>query len=457
MLKKLALVLMLLITVYLVIPDSDLSSGAVDWMMGRQPLSGEQDNLFNGLAGLTVAAEQDFIKSGTQLVQAANTQLAIFLEAAHHLQSGARPDFDKHWYQPALRVTEGVNILCEPRNQDCRNIWISQKDTIFSLQKDNQVLLQRYDKLQNLSTYHTTLAADIRSPQPDYATLMAINRLLGAAIATRFLTGEPEPALAMLNQDIHFLRGLLAKADTLIAKMIALAMLKHDLYIYASLMDAPGELTYLFEDIRPLNEEERSFYSPILYEFRMNTNLAEEIKTYPELITGDLGVPAWLPFPLFRKNHTINMLQETFNEILERSRIPASSFHQYLQQKPQREEGLQPGWMDYVYNPIGCILFSLSLPDFDKYIVRMHDTQGLINMINLKLDIRKNGVKPESLSDYVHEARKIFSEPYTGKAFEWDPVERSLSFTSPDGINIRNSLQLSFDKEESAETETPDS
>lgn len=444
MFKKIALLFITLLIIYLVLPDTSLSPVAEQWMAEVKVPIVDEDNLFHALTGLTVSPDENMTASGIKQVHMANRKLRGFLESGEHLKAGEKPEFDDHWTDPALIPTEGVAILCDPRAQDCRDIWMSQKEIIQQLVTENETLLNRYQELQNYQDYRNTLIIDVRSPLPDYSTLLTLNRLFGAEIVIRFVNGEVA-ALNDLKKDLAFLRRLISQADTLIIKMVALSMLKHDLYLYASLMDIHPDDTYLFDEISGLTEQEKSIEEPIKYEFKMNAYLANEIKSYPQLITDDLGVPAWLPFPLYRVNHSINMIYHGFNKNLEKSRLPANEFYEQFSVGDGKQE-LKPGWLSYVYNPIGCILFTLSLPDLGKYIIRTHDMDGLISMINLKLQIKRENINPADTGNYVRQLKEKYYNPYTGEQFDWNPGEQTLSFQGPDSDFVSNKLNIIFEE-----------
>jgi hypothetical protein len=443
MFKKIALLFIAILVIYTLLPDSDLTSGAELWITEEGSGVAAEDNLFNALAGLTVSPDKNMATSGMQLIAAANRTLAEFLESEKHLESGSKPAFDEYWANPALVPTEGVLILCDPRAQDCRDIWLSQNDTVQQLLAENEILLNRYRELKNYQEYHNTLVVDVRSPIPDFSTLMTLGRLYGTGIALRFIHGETSAALKELNSDMAFVRRLFSQADMLIIKMVALSMLKHDLYVYATLMDVRPDEIYLFDEIPALTAMESSLEKPAKYEFQMNMNLAREINEYPELITGKHGLPAWLPFPLYRMNHSINLIHHALNYNLEKSRLPAGEFYRQFSAKNESED-LKPGWLSYLYNPIGCILFTLSLPDFSKYIIRIHDMNGLISMINLKRHIKREKPEPDEIEAYVKQAKKKYFNPYTGGHFDWSPGEQTLSFQSPGSEFMINKLVIDF-------------
>lgn len=448
MLKKISLVFLILLGTYLLLPDVDVSSGAASWLSGDIPAITGQDNLFTTLVGLTVPANANANVEGARLINSANSTLDKFLTSADRAQDDMQPQYDDHWVKPDLVVTEGVNQLCDPRIKDCREIWTSQTDTIRQLAIDNTVLLQRYLELQHYPLYQTTLRADVHSPLPDFSTVMALNRLYGATLAVRVITGETGTALIDLRNDMNFIRRFILQADTLIAKMVALSMLKHDVYLYAAFMDIIPATSRLFEEVSLLTQQEASLEKPVQYEFRMNANLAHQIKSSPQQFASDLPAPAWLPFPLFRVNHSINLIHHAFSSVLEESRLPAPEF--YLRQLDAKDKHLRlrPGWLSYAYNPIGCILFTLSIPDLGKYITRIHDMNGLITMVNLKRSIYNENIKATGIVEYLHKVKNTYFNPYTQGSIAWNPGEQVLSFNSPGLEPAANKLTLVLAKDQ---------
>jgi hypothetical protein len=137
------------------------------------------------------------------------------------------------------------------------------------------------------------------------------------------------------------------------------------------------------------------------------------------------------------------MIYHGFNKNLEKSRLPANEFYEQFSGEDEKQE-LKPGWLSYVYNPIGCILFTLSLPDLSKYIIRIHDVDGLISMINLKLHIKRENINPAETGNYVKQVKEKYYNPYTREQFDWNPGEQSLSFQGPGSDFVANKLNIVF-------------
>lgn len=443
--KNFVITFLVILTVYLCLPDIGQIEDINKFDMGPAEKIPDQNNLFNAIVGFTAEPGKFPLSEGARLIRMANLGLYEYLKSGRQTGESTRPDLDPYWENPALAASDDINVLCDPRMKSCLDIWLAQQRTIENSLIDNAVLLGRYQQMQQYTAYHNELTPDIRSPIPQLSSFIAINRLYGIMCAMLYLSGDHEAALSALGRDIEFVRRLLRQANTMLVKMVALSMLKHDLYIYETLMDIPVTDNYFSENIALLSAEERSFMEPVKYEFNVNKKLVAEIKEYPDIYLREFYYPGWMPFPMLKKNHSINMLFKAFDSVLEESELPADEFYRLAGGKPDRKQQLKPDWFSFIYNPIGSILFSVSLPDFDKYIIRMHDMDGLITLINIKQKIKRENISENSIIAYLEENRNKYSNPYTGDSIHWNNLEQTLWTESPFSDHVTNKISLSFE------------
>jgi len=443
--KIFVILFLVILAVYLCLPDIDKIDDINKFDMETTEQIPDQNNLFDAIVGFTVEPGKFPLSEGARLIRMANLDLDAYLKSGMLAHENTKPHFDPHWENPALTASDDINLLCDPRMKACLDIWLAQQQTIENSLLENAVLLNRYQQMQQYTMYHNGLTPDIRIPIPELSSFIAINRLYGIMYAILYLSGGHEAALSALKRDVKFVRRLLQQANTMLVKMIALSMLKHDLYIYETLMDVPAKDNYFSEYIPMLTAEERSFLSPVKYEFNVNKKLVTEIKEYPDIYLHEFYYPEWLPFPMLKKNHSINMLFKAFDAILEDSKLSADEFYRLASNNPDRKQKLKPDWLSFIYNPIGSILLSVSLPDFDKYIIHMHDMDGLITLVNLKQKIKRENISSDSINAYLEENRKNFSNPYTGESIHWDNLEQTLWTENPFSAYVTNKINLNFE------------
>ena len=448
MFKSILVLFLVAFSIYTFLPDVDYAPGAAEWLSQTPSEIPDEDNLFYVITGFTAAEDKNPYKEGKRMVDAANHALRLFVASGANLEKNSVPEFGAKWSNPDITATEDINVLCDPRFKECLDTWISQKDTIEKSAVDNILLLRRYKDLYGYKYYQNKLAVDFRSPIPDLTNLMDIHRLHGLKIVLRFLEGKHVEAIQRINMDIEFTRRLMTQADTMIVKMVALSMLKYDLYLYATLMNTRENVDYyLFNEIPMLTQEEQSFEKAVKYEFLMNAKLIDEINRYPQTYFGDFSFPDWLPFPLFRKNHSTNMVYNAFRHVLDESNQSANEYYISNVNNPGNNEDIRPDWLSYVYNPIGSILFSVSVPDFNKYITRMHDMDCLIILINLKRMIMIEKIGENDIENYLNTVSKEFSDPYTRKNINWDPINNTLWIQNPFDENITTRMTVPFRNE----------
>ena len=138
------------------------------------------------------------------------------------------------------------------------------------------------------------------------------------------------------------------------------------------------------------------------------------------------------------------MVHAAFASVLRDSQLSAHDWFTQQILLPERRMLLVPRWWSYVYNPVGSILFSNSLPDFDKYIMRIHDLDALIIMVNLKRTMRQQHIAPTAVKDYLRHNAHLYADPYTGGPINWNEKDQILWLQSP-GNNYTNiELQMKF-------------
>lgn len=119
--KKGLLLLLLLMCILLlprvgglIIPDSELSDGARQWIDDKGDLVPDHKNLFHALTGFGVAADEDPVQEGARLVREANNTIHAFTESeVYKSDPTAFPEFDADWSKPRLEPKFDSGELCD--------------------------------------------------------------------------------------------------------------------------------------------------------------------------------------------------------------------------------------------------------------------------------------------------------------------------------------------------------
>lgn len=439
----LALLLVALLSVPILLGrDEVLSPEAQAWMTPRQSDIAKEDNAFFAVMGFNAPATDNPHQVGVDLVRAFEDTLA-----RHHDSGDTRfPDYEG--YPPAGTYTlpEGTEaLLCPVEKSPCLETFATRSQTLKELLAKHDPLLSRYLSLYQYREYRTVSTADLKTPLPQFAPLFEAHRLLQAKIGVETMTGDQDKALLALQRDIDYLRGWMAKADTLLVKLAAANLLVRDLHLYAQLLDA-GEadqpsLTAISDRLTPLTREEHSLSMAMRREFqglaRVYLSLDSQGAVYR-----DFNLPPWsgLGHLLYKPHASINRGYLPYQKAAAQSEQPAPVFARNFSD----EDEVRPGFEAYLYNHVGTVLNSIALPEFKTYIARMHDVDGLVCLVQLKRLIRAGGLTAEQVPKFLVQQREQYPNPYNGEPMLWDASRQVLYFEGPGEGAGRREMSLLF-------------
>ena len=93
-------------------------------------------------------------------------------------------EFDPGWRNPPLDLSPALADLDFDTVIEDPLAWLADNRSLLrQLIDDNAVLLERYNRLAQLTGYAFTLTPDYRAPIPNYSDLSAIHRLNSLALA----------------------------------------------------------------------------------------------------------------------------------------------------------------------------------------------------------------------------------------------------------------------------------
>lgn len=90
-------------------------------------------------------------------------------------------------------------------------------------------LLKRYRQVARLADLRSLSTIELSEPQPNYAALIAGNRLLALEACRMIRRGQGERARALIGEDLAEWRRHLAAADTLIQKLVIVRLVANDI------------------------------------------------------------------------------------------------------------------------------------------------------------------------------------------------------------------------------------
>ena len=345
------------------------------------------------LLGLDAPAGQEPQAVGRQLLQA-------------HRQWRAQHDLSEPM---AAVASERIELpgaeLCMLGEGDCVQRLREDRAVLAELLVRHGELLRRYETLLALQDYRSLSQPSMDEPLANFTTLDRANRLRGAQALALALDGRGDEALAALQQDVRLLRGWLARADNLILKMMLARQLGNDLDAIAALyraglVPAPAAQP-------ALSEAERSLEAPMQREFALVGSGLLTLVDSPETAAAS----KWRLLLMYRPHMTVNDMLPDYQRVAANSRLDTAAFVRAVKLPSRSERSIWRG----VRNPVGAILGGIAMPDFNKYLARLHDLDAKLALFN-------------ALGQGVPEA----DNPYRpGQSASWNAQRQGYCFSGP--------------------------
>lgn len=352
--------------------------------------------------------------------------------------SAAKPDADR---QGAYAK------FCSPGKAACLNIVRQEQKQVEEWLAANQELLARYLALQKyLDWQYAIKAGDASVPLPPLGTLMRTQSLMHASVLLAVEKKQAGKAVAMLDDDIHFVRNMLSSKDSLIGKMVAASMLAGDLAVLAEIIEAhPEELKPYWAKIEnmaePLSAPQVSIANAFRFEERYVTSFLGD-DSYSQVVSSDLPpvIDRWTSHH-FKRNATTRLMLNFWERVLKSTDVRDAGYT-----PPSKRLGIEqlPGTSrltGFLHNQAGKIIALVAVPEYSSYPNKLYDLNALNNLVRLRLLLARDGVTAGGVPAYLLKADKSLSNPETGKPFDWDGAQNQIYFT-PASENIKNRYPL---------------
>ncbi|QKE65211.1 hypothetical protein HNE05_18235 [Aquipseudomonas campi] len=259
--------------------------------------------------------------------------------------------------------------LCALAKLGCLARLRQEPATLAALLSDHDELLQRYQQLLALEDYRTLSLPSQSEPLLAYPFLGKAAQLRGVQALLLAEQGNGAAALALLQGDIRQQRIWLARADNLILKIMLIGLLEQNLdglaLLYrAGLIPKPAAEA-------ALSRAERSLHDAMRREFALiATSLRGPAPTKK--------VPAWRLRLAFKSRMSINDTLPSYLRVATDSQLDAAAFAQRQTVVSDTAISTWRRWR----NPVGAILVSVAMPDFNRYLARLHDLDAKLSLFN---------------------------------------------------------------------------
>ncbi len=319
------------------------------------------------------------------------------------------------------RADEGLGetlaFECQARHRlDCADRLVAWLDSVDMTQPRLALLIQRYETLLRQPHFSESPEPDLDTPWPPFGPIVALGRL---RLAMSLRADSTPVFLEKASQELTFWRMTLREGERLGTKMVALAAIRNTHDFISALLRARELDTHELESLRgfvhPFTPEERDIGNAFLSQVR-----AHLLSGVPLV---SLESP-WMSRLLTQENATFNLVfQQTIEPMRQRSSLDARQFHDLEAYEPLRHElNFTPA---VLFNLGGKLALSRSPWDPHQFPSRVHDEDGRIALILLQAELEDH---PEvDVATVVQSSDN--RDPYTGNAFAFDPLARTVGFT----------------------------
>jgi hypothetical protein len=347
-------------------------------------------------------------------------------EARAAARDGRRP-------KPPAREQAKRPELCEPRESSCLTAFRGKGGQAAQELEPFREDLARYETLLGFKQFEEVLDYPFGpdSEIPRYAPMARTQRAYLLRVTLDIEAGRVEEGVAALERELAWQRLLLAESRMLISKMVAAAGYWRDLSFIANLLETrSAELARFLPRLRtmlaPIDARALSLAQAVETEFGFAVASYSQISKDRE---GGWDAESWyLGGPLlYKPNATTNHLYRYYTA------LNGSVFGAPAHRVAAEWDAFSAAWHDFrwwrsIYNPVGKILLSVSMPAWNDYPLRLHDLDALSRLVALRVELLASAVMPERVAETVASSDRRFHDPYTGKPMRWDAERKRLYF-----------------------------
>lgn len=410
-------------------PDEDLHPDTEELLRLTASQIQPEQNAYFTFYGMDAPLDQDAHVVGYEKAMALNQASAKLLKTGN---LAVIPD--AKWEETPLTKEDDEGTLCKPVKEACFDKFLAKHNEIRQLTQKHAILLARYKHLyQRPHFYHAVVpSAFTNIGLPNFLLYTRLHRLLLAEIGCDYLKKNKRDAFQALQQDILYLRGILADANVLITRAIIISMLKSDLHLYAQMLDLQDTPPEAFHWNLPLlNENERKLDHVVKYEFGIPASLYDMLAAHRRIAVNEFeDISKWKKMLLcilpFKRNAMLNLAAPAYLRIAEMSHLSAPEAV-----AAEKKSASRPKMREYLTNAAGVLLYDDAFPGFSSSVFRTHALDGLIRLVNLKQRILAQRIRDDRIPEFLQEQAADYGDPYTGQAMRWDANRRTIGFFSP--------------------------
>jgi hypothetical protein len=422
-----------------IVPDASLEPESQKWLTIEKAVVSDHDNLYYALIGFGAESNEDPYQQGLQCIQEYNDyyQKKIISKKAERV-SLKKPDCFSY---KILSISKDLDALCDPRKEECLNLYRREEAKINLLTKEYQFLLNRYLSLYQYPRYKQTSIRSVEVPFMRVSPILKAHNLLMAQTGIALMKSPNTKAFENLKQDMVFQHLNISRSEDLIFTVTSIVLLTRDLYLYAQFLDYDATDKKIDNklELPLLTTEEKDFARLLQGEYQFGARTIQGL--FSNLI---LDNPGWISKSFyqmyFKPNATNNHFFSCIKANLNWSRLPPDQILTTPIQTPKAYN-----FLDFVYNPVGTLLSSNDSADgYKPYLYRIYNLDGLTRLVKIKQQIRSDKIAKDQMESFLKQDILYFKNPYTNQPIMWDAKSEILYFNDPAKEGQKVEIKIHF-------------
>ena len=267
-------------------------------------------------------------------------------------------------------------LFCMSSKEGClERLFAATYDELKAPLSKHAVLLARRGTLHSLGDFATLAKPDIAERIPEHNYMARAEMLVSLSAIYAYKQGDTEGAVKTLLSQLSELRSSLEQQDTLIGRMIYIALLSHTLDLL-TIIASKAQVEIV--KIPGLNESEKSLSVAFAREFAMAYYLYTALDRHPEIFETGGDLPSWIARAFYKPNMTINAAVQPFMRFIHLDSLSPSAFAAEVEASHENTESLSAK----IRNPTGTILHRIAMPNFGTYSAKVIDLDTKIMLLN---------------------------------------------------------------------------
>lgn len=415
--------------------DEDLRPEAQAALNWQSPANMLVDNGFVILLGLDAPINEDALQVGTRRYQEELGRYRTLLKTHVEPTISSEPSADKINSPIDLADAKWKIFYCDyEKKQSCVDFYRTLTTQEVALFYASQRPLEaRFNAIKQSKHYTEAMPPMISGYIPKYSNLTAASELARMKAVRLITSGNMDAGVAEFVENATFSRKLMMNANSLVARMIAVAMVQKDMRILSELITQYPAIAVDFNAqwlpiTSTISSFEFSFAKPFQHERNMTLQVMYQLKF--QVTKKSNWFNKFIAYVIFKQNATVNLFYDWWQVNLDLLQAgPQNQLEAKREIHKQQQALLGFGYAPYyLKNPIGKILVSVATPEYSNYVERQYDLEGQIQLLALQIAMSRQYLKDENAESQITSLLDAYPNPYTGKAMRYDRKKHQIVF-----------------------------